>query len=330
MSDIIKEAQFYEQFKDGRIKCFLCPHGCEISHNMVGKCRVRKNSSKGLITLNYGKITAHNMDPIEKKPLYHFYPGKNIFSIGSFGCNLKCSFCQNYNIAHGNPECIEAMPEKVAEISSRQIDNIGVAYTYNEPSVWYEFVLDTAKLVREKGKKNVMVSNGYIRREPLLRLIPHIDAMNIDLKSFSKKFYNDICKGEQSPVMETILTARKDCHIEITTLLIEGLNTEMEEIRGLAKWISSIDRDIPLHLSRYYPAYEMDLPATSVKTIIELYNEAKQYLNYVYIGNIYGFDNNTYCPNCKTLIVSRDFKVEIQNLVSGLCNNCGEEIRIVF
>lgn len=330
MDNFIKEAQFYEKLKDKKAKCLLCPHRCEINDNSIGKCRVRKNIEGELVTLNYGKIAANNLDPIEKKPLYHFHPGKNIFSIGSFGCNLKCSFCQNHSIAHGIPQSIESIPEKIVEFACRQADNIGVAYTYNEPSIWYEFVLDTAKLIKEKGKKNVIVSNGYISKEPLLKLIPYIDAMNIDLKAFSNEFYDNICKGRLNPVLDTITMAKKSCHIEITTLLIEGLNTKEEEIIELSKWVASIDENIPLHLSKYYPAYKMNSPATSVEKIIELYNIAKEYLNYVYIGNVYGTNNNTYCPSCKTLIIERDFKTQIKNLTEGQCDKCNKEIEIII
>lgn len=330
MNDFIKEAEFYERLGEYRVKCFLCPHNCRLSDNNVGICGVRKNLKGKLITLNYGKITAHNLDPIEKKPLYHFYPGKSIFSIGSFGCNLKCSFCQNYSIAHGVPESIQTTPENIAEIANNQEENIGVAYTYNEPSIWYEFVLETARLVKEKDKMNVVVSNGYINREPLLKLIPYIDAMNIDLKAFSNKFYRDICKGKKNPVLETIMTVEKYCHVEITTLLIEGLNTKEEEIMELSKWIASINEDIPLHLSRYYPMYKMSLPPTSIEKIIRLSNIARKYLNYVYVGNIYGKDNNTYCPNCKALIVSRGFNTKTVNLNNKTCNNCGKEIKIIY
>ncbi|WP_432667271.1 AmmeMemoRadiSam system radical SAM enzyme [Wukongibacter baidiensis] len=326
----IKEAQFYEKHSNGRVKCFLCPHGCEIYEGKVGKCRVRKNLGGKLVTLNYGKITASGLDPIEKKPLYHFHPGKKILSIGSFGCNLKCSFCQNYSIAHEMPEYIQTTHERIAEISEEQKENIGVAYTYNEPSIWYEFILETSKRVREQGKKNVIVSNGYINREPLLKLTQFIDAMNIDLKAFSNGFYNDICKGVQSPVLETIQAAKEYCHVEITTLLIEGLNTDREEITELCKWIASIDKNIPLHLSRYYPRYKMKIAPTGVETIINLHQIAKKYLNYVYIGNINGIDNNTYCPSCNALIVSRDFEVNIENLKDRACGNCGKVIEIIF
>lgn len=330
MDKSIKEAQFYEGYNDGRVKCLLCPHNCEIYDNELGKCRVRKNLNGRLVTLNYGSITASCLDPIEKKPLYHFQPGKKILSIGSFGCNLNCSFCQNHSIAHSVPEYIQTTPERILEISMEQEENIGVAYTYNEPSIWYEFMLDTSKLVKEKGQKNVIVSNGYINREPLMKLIPFIDAMNIDLKAFSNGFYNDICRGMKSPVLETIITAKEHCHIEITTLLIEGLNTKREEIVKLCMWIASIDKDIPLHLSRYYPRYRMKIAPTEIETIIDLYDIAKKYLNYVYIGNVNGVDNNTHCPNCNKLIVSRGFQTNIENLKNRTCIDCGKVIEIIF
>lgn len=330
MNDFVKEAQFYEEYRDGRVKCFLCPHCCEIHDNRVGKCRVRKNLNGKLVTLNYGRVAASALDPIEKKPLYHFHPGEKILSLGSFGCNLKCSFCQNHSIAHDMPEYIQTTPERISEVSMERKENIGIAYTYNEPSIWYEFILDTSKLVKENGQKNVIVSNGYINREPLMKLMPFIDAMNIDLKAFSNGFYNDICSGMKEPVLETIITAKKYCHIEITTLLIEGLNTKREEIIELCMWIASIDKDIPLHLSRYYPRYKMKTAPTSVETIIEIYDIVKKYLNYVYIGNVNGMDNNTYCPNCNELIVSRDFQANVEKLKDRNCINCGKSIEIIF
>lgn len=330
MDNYLKEAKFYERRNDGSIKCLLCPHYCEIYDSKLGRCNVRKNIKGRLMTVNYGKIAAYKLDPIEKKPLYHFYPGRKVLSIGSFGCNLKCSFCQNYSIAHEIPQIIEVTPEKIGEIVNSEVENIGVAYTYNEPSIWYEFMSDIAKQIKEKDKQNVVVTNGYINKDPLLQLLPYIDAMNIDLKAFSNKFYKDICKGKKSPVLDTIITAKKFCHIEITTLLVEELNTKKEEIVKLSKWIASIDKNIPLHLSRYYPQYKMNIPATSVETIIDLYDTARKYLNYVYIGNISGVDNNTYCPECKNLIVSRDSRCRLGNLVNKICNCCGKKIEIVY
>lgn len=329
MDDYIKEAQYYEGCSDGSVKCFLCPHYCEIHNNKLGICNVRKNINGKLMTLNYGKITGYNLDPIEKKPLYHFYPGKKIFSIGSFGCNLKCSFCQNYSIAHEEPQTVDVVPARLGEVLDRE-ESIGVAYTYNEPSIWYEFMSDIARIVKDREKKNVVITNGYINKDPLLQLLPYIDAMNIDLKSFTNNFYRDICKGKKKAVLETIITAKEYCHVEITTLLIEGLNTKQEEIIELSKWIASIDKNIPLHLSRYYPQYKMKIPPTSVQTIIDIYEKARKYLNYVYIGNIAGLDNNTYCPGCKKLIVERGYRCNIENLNNKICNNCGTKIAIIY
>lgn len=256
MDNTLKEGLYYQKLKDDRVQCFLCPHNCLLKNNQKGICKVRINKGGTLYTLNYGRITSGSMDPIEKKPLYHFYPGKSIFSIGSFGCNLKCSFCQNYEIAHEFNQCAEAESNILVDIALQQDNNIGLAYTYNEPSIWYEFVLETAKKAKEKGLMNVLVTNGYISKEPLKELLPYIDGMNIDLKSFSKDFYRNICGGGVKEVLENIEISKEHCLVEITTLLIEGLNTEEGEIRKLAKWISSVGEDIPLHLNRYYPAYK--------------------------------------------------------------------------
>lgn len=329
MAEKLAEALYYKKLHDNKVQCVLCPHNCLLSDEQIGICKVRKNKRGILYTLNYGKVTSGGIDPIEKKPLYHFYPGKNIFSIGSFGCNLKCSFCQNYEIAHEFTEYGEANSDGIVNIVSNQRNNIGIAYTYNEPSIWYEFVLETAKKVKEKGYKNVLVTNGYINEEPLKELLPYIDGMNIDLKSFNKDFYKDVCGGGVGKVLENIKIANEHCLVEIATLLIEGLNTGEDEIRKLSSWIASVDKNIPLHLNRYYPAYKMNLPPTSVDKIYELRDEAKKYLNYVYVGNVMGADRNTYCPKCHTTIVDRKGFAKIMNLEKGKCTKCGTRINFL-
>ncbi|MDK2918822.1 MAG: pyruvate formate lyase activating enzyme [Candidatus Petromonas sp.] len=326
----LKEVYFYQKLKDNKVKCEVCPHYCIISPNQTGICRVRKNIDGSLFALNYGKVAAFNIDPIEKKPLYHFYPGQDILSIGSYGCNLKCDFCQNYTIAHGEPNGTYTESEKIADIACREENNIGIAYTYNEPFMWYEFVKDSAQMVKKKGKKNVMVTNGYINEESLKELLPFIDAMNIDLKAFSDEFYKDICKGAVRPVLKTIKRAVKYCHVEVTTLLIDNLNTSEKEIDALSRWIASIDRDIPLHLTRYYPAYKMNIPPTSIEKIKKLKDIAQNYLNYVYIGNVVGIDRNTYCPQCSALLINRETKVVAQNIKSSKCTNCGRKVSITI
>jgi len=287
-----REAMFYEKKEDGTVHCFLCPHHCRIPPDGRGICGVRKNSKGILYSLNYGEITSIGVDPIEKKPLHRFHPGTSILSVGSAGCNLKCPFCQNHSIAQVKPEELHthhATSEEIVEkaASLKQKGNIGIAYTYNEPSIWYEFVYDTAKRAKEKGLLNVLVTNGFISPEPLKMLLPYIDAMNIDLKAFNERFYRELAKGRLEDVKETIRRSAESCHVEVTTLIIPGWNDSAEEMEEESKWLASLSPDLPLHLSRFFPRYLMtDLPPTPVETLIELKRVADQHLRYVYLGNV--------------------------------------------
>lgn len=243
-----------------------------------------------MYSLNYGKISSIALDPIEKKPLYRFKSGSKILSIGTFGCNLKCSFCQNWEIAHDNPRLYEVTSETVVSKAKELVSegNIGIAYTYNEPTIWYEFVYDTAVLAKEEGLSNVLVTNGFIGREALLMLLPYIDAMNIDVKAYTASFYKNICGGVLENVKETVELAAEKCHVEVTTLVIPTLNDELKEISEIAKWLSSISRKIPLHLSRYFPNYKMlNIPPTPKDTLFRAREEAQKYLDYVYLGNVW-------------------------------------------
>jgi len=285
----LKPAMYFNKLEDLKVHCYLCPHNCIINAGNLGVCRARKNIDGNLYSLNYGKITAIALDPIEKKPLYNFNPGSNILSVGTFGCNLKCSFCQNWTIAHDQPETYDMTPEmlvlKAKELKTK--GNIGIAYTYNEPSIWYEFVYETAKIAKEQGLLNVLVTNGYIGKEALTQLVPYIDAMNIDVKAYTASFYNDICKGALDEVKATVEQAYNRCHIEITTLVIPTLNDALEEISDMAKWIASLSPKIPLHLTRYFPNYKMqNIPPTPKETLVRCREEALKYLDYVYLGNI--------------------------------------------
>lgn len=284
-----KIAMYYEKRDDGRVHCYLCPHNCVIKPEGLGVCRARKNIEGELYSMNYGKVASVSLDPIEKKPLYRFHPGSYILSAGTFGCNLKCSFCQNWTIAHLEPELAEMTPHQLADkaYALKREGNIGIAYTYNEPSIWYEFIYDTSRLVKEKGLYNVLVTNGFITPEPLEELLPFIDAMNIDVKGYTQGFYHDICKGGLEDVKRTVEIAAPRCHVEITTLVIPGLNDSREEIGKLAHWLSSISEDIPLHLSRFFPQYQMrDVPPTPVDTLKNARDEALKHLKYVYLGNV--------------------------------------------
>ncbi len=285
----MKQAMFYEKLEEDKVQCHLCPHGCILSPEGVGACRARKNAGGELYSLNYARVASVALDPIEKKPLYHFHPGARILSAGTFGCNFKCGFCQNWTIAHRDAKTALLEPADLAALAEeyKTQGNIGVAYTYNEPSIWYEYVLDTASLVKEKGMVNVLVTNGYICSEPLAKLLPFIDAMNIDVKAFTEAFYKRICSGSLEAVQKTVEAAAGRCHVEVTTLVIPGLNDSPEEIAGLAKWLSSVSPEIVLHLSRFFPNYNMtDIPPTPVSVLEEARVAATGYLKHVYLGNI--------------------------------------------
>lgn len=287
-----KEAMFYEKLDDNKVHCYLCPHNCSIPEEGRGLCGVRRNMNGTLYSLNYGEVSSIGVDPIEKKPLHRFHPGTYILSVGSVGCNLKCPFCQNHSIAQVKPEEIHTHYASSDEIVSKALElkkqgNIGIAYTYNEPSIWYEFVYETAKKANENGLLNVLVTNGYIGKEPLMRLLPYIDAMNIDLKAYNEKFYSELVKGGLKEVKETIKMSAGHCHVEVTTLIIPGWNDSVEEMEEEAGWLASISPEIPLHLSRYFPQYQMtDRPATPVNTLMDLKKAAGRHLKYVYLGNV--------------------------------------------
>ena len=299
---MIKEALFYH-YENGKIRCDLCPQDCLISEGRRGLCRVREatkdeDGNLKLYSINYGEITAISLDPIEKKPLYNFYPGTNILSIGSFGCNFKCSFCQNYNISQEKAESKFVTPEEMADISLGFKDSIGLAFTYNEPSIWYEYVLDVAKEIKRKNKnhKVVVVSNGYIKEEPLKKLLPYIDAMNIDLKG-NNEYYKSLCVGTLKEVENTIKIAYEaGCHIEITTLLVTGENTDEETIKNIGRFLASLNKSITLHISRYFPRYKMKNEATSLEEMKMAYKILTKYLDNVYLGNL-SYEEIQYCIN---------------------------------
>ena len=283
-----KEALWYKKIDDNSIHCLLCPHNCKIPEGKSGICKVRKNEKGVLYTLNYKKASSIAMDPVEKKPLYHFHRGKKILSIGTFGCNFRCDFCQNYEISQSDYYSSVVDIDKLINTCKKNPNCIGIAYTYNEPTIWYEFVLECSKKFKEAGLKNVLVTNGYINITPLKELLPFIDAMNIDVKSMDEDFYKIICGGRPKPVMATLEEAVKFCHVEITSLIIPTQNDSEEDMTKLSKWLASLNPDIPLHLSRYYPRYHMDLPPTDPALLMKLKNIASKYLNHVYIGNVPG------------------------------------------
>ncbi|NLO09733.1 MAG: AmmeMemoRadiSam system radical SAM enzyme [Clostridiales bacterium] len=273
-----------------KTECNICPHRCKLSEGQLGLCNGRICKDGKVISENYGRITSMALDPIEKKPLYHFNPGSKILSVGSYGCNLRCPWCQNHDISmvkgteidYGNTTA-EALFNQAYELKGR--GNIGIAYTYNEPLIGYEFVKDTSTLAKEKGLKNVVVTGGFICEEPLRELLPLVDAFNIDLKGFSQDFYKKL-KGDLETVKNTIATTAAHCHVEVTTLIIPGDNDSEEEMEALSSWLSSVRPDIPLHVSRFFPRWRMqDKEATPIETVYRLAEIARRKLKHVYEGN---------------------------------------------
>ena len=275
---------------DERIVCSLCPHHCRLADGETGFCRARTNEGGAIRCKNYGRLTAVALDPIEKKPLYHFHPGSFILSVGSFGCNLRCPFCQNYAIsmADGQSETQDVTPAELAslahDLSRRPHGNIGVAFTYNEPLLSYEFIMDAAPLLHEAGLFVVLVTNGTIAPVPLEALLPHVDAMNIDLKGWQPDFYRRL-GGDLAAVKHTIARAVKSCHVEVTTLIIPGQNDSASDMEEEARWLASLRPDLPLHISRYFPRWHENTPATPIETIERLAAIARKHLRFVHKGN---------------------------------------------
>jgi pyruvate formate lyase activating enzyme len=282
-----KEALFYERLGDKKVRCDLCPQHCQIAESKVGICGVRKNIGGKLFSLIYGRITSVALDPIEKKPLYHYHPHEFILSVGTKGCNLRCGFCQNYPISQDLDAPTQRLnPEELIR-KVKQVRSFGIAYTYNEPFIWYEFVLDTARLAKREGIKNVLVTNGFVNQKPLEELLPYIDAMNIDLKSIEDDFYRKVCKATITPVLETIKQARRHCHIELTNLIIPTLNDSQENLMKLVDWVyDNVGPDVPMHFSRYFPCFKFDILPTPISVLKKAEKIAKKKLKYVYLGNV--------------------------------------------
>ncbi|MBR6398283.1 MAG: AmmeMemoRadiSam system radical SAM enzyme [Lachnospiraceae bacterium] len=271
--------------------CPVCPHHCRLREGAFGRCGARKNVGGTVVCTNYGKLTALALDPIEKKPLAFFHPGSYVLSVGSFGCNLSCPFCQNYGIAAAREaeagRLYEVSPESLCGLAEEQRSrgNIGVAYTYNEALVGYEYVRDTAKLVREAGMLNVLVTNGTAELPVLMEILPYIDAMNIDLKGFTPEIYRYL-GGNLETVKWFIVRAAQACHVELTTLVVPGMNDDAEDMRREAAWIAGIDPGIPLHITRYFPRYKMRRPPTDIESMRRLETVAREYLTRVRLGNV--------------------------------------------
>jgi pyruvate formate lyase activating enzyme len=335
----MKEACLYEALKNDMVRCNLCNHFCVIEPGSRGKCGVRENSGGKLYTLVYDKVIARHMDPIEKKPLFHFLPGSSSYSIATPGCNFKCLFCQNADISQLNPDWRDIPGEKISpEEIVRQASSLGaasIAYTYTEPTVFFELACDTARLATPRGIKNVFVSNGFMTQACIDEIHPNLHAANIDLKAFTDKFYKEVCGGRLKPVLRTIEYMHSiGIWIEVTTLIIPGYNDSREELRDIARFIAGVDPGIPWHVSRFHPTYKLtSAPSTPLATVQMArdigYEEG---LQYVYSGNV-GHDDgeNTFCPKCKTRLIERyGFRVGAKKLDHSRCPQCGAEISGVW
>ena len=311
-------------------RCGLCPHRCRIAPGKSGICGVRENRGGTLYATTYGKVAAVSVDPIEKKPLFHFHPGAPILSIGSVGCNFRCEFCQNYHLVLRQVPLEEVGIEELIR-SARREKSVGIAYTYNEPLIQFEFVLECSKAFREAGMKNVLVTNGYVTPEPLAELLPYVDAMNIDLKSMDPAFYRRICGGALEPVLATIREAAKATHVELTTLLYTGHNDADPQIRKVVDFIAETDPGIPFHISRYFPQHRATAPPTPTDRLDAAYRIARDRLPYVYVGNVrLPGAEDTICPECHATVVRREaYRTDARGLSGNRCAACGASLRFV-
>ncbi len=335
MSEPLKEASYWE-VQGERVHCLLCPQDCHIAPDRKGVCGVRLNRDSRLWATNYAKCTARSLDPTEKKPLYHFYPGSYLLSLGTLGCNLKCGFCQNWEISQANAPYFLLTPGEAVRgaLEAKDTDprSIGLAYTYSEPLMWFEYVLETSREARENGLKNVLVTNGYINPEPLEQLLRFIDAANVDVKAFSQDFYGELCKGRLEPVLKSVARVHeRGCHLEVTMLIVPGHNDDLAEVESLAKWLAGLDRSIPLHLSRYYPHYRFNTPPTPISTLKRAREVALEHLSYVYLGNVLDDEGSTTrCPQCGRIVLKRIGMATVESeLAEGnRCPRCQGDIAI--
>ena len=327
----VHEALHYTGIDGGRVRCELCPHRCAIADGAAGLCGVRANRGGTLWADSYGRTVTAVVDPIEKKPLYHFMPGGRILSIGPNGCTLSCENCQNWHISKEKAPTRHISPEELVELAGRD-GSIGVAFTYTEPLLWFEYLKDVSPLLRAKGLKTVLVTNGFLNEAPALEIAPLIDAMNVDLKSMSDDFYTKVCGGRVEPVKRFIEIASKVSHVEVTNLVVTGLNDKDADFEALADWLAGVSADIPLHFSRFFPQYRMDeREATPPERLRRAYDIASKRLRYVYVGNIFiDGTEDTRCPKCGAAIVRRSgFEARLLGS-GGRCPTCGTQAKGVW
>ncbi|HOD35194.1 MAG TPA: AmmeMemoRadiSam system radical SAM enzyme [Syntrophales bacterium] len=329
---MLKEALLYEKLEENRVSCHLCSHRCRIGAGRFGVCSVRENRGGTLYTHVYGGLIAQNVDPIEKKPLYHFLPGSTSYSIATVGCNFKCDFCQNWQISQVaeverlGMRARQVKPEDVVR-QAKATGSASISYTYTEPTIYFEFAYDCAKAAKQEGLYNVFVTNGYMTREMLEMIRPCLDAANVDLKAYSDDFYKRLCKARLQPVLENIRTMKEmGIWIEVTTLVVPGQNDSETELKGIAAYLASVDVSIPWHISRFHPQYRMDhLEPTPMKILNRAYEIGREAgLRYVYLGNVAGKHNHTYCYHCGNLLIERaGFSVSKHQTEGDRCPKCG-------
>jgi len=337
-----KEAYLFKSLSGGAVQCQVCEHFCAIKPGEWGRCGVRQNIDGTLYSTVYAEPVAVHVDPVEKKPLFHFMPHHDALSIGTYGCNFRCPFCQNWQMSQvrnvddqRGPLGQKATPEALVNTCIKNHIPV-IAYTYNEPTVFFEYTYDTAKLAHEKGIKNVYVSNGYMSRAALDRIEPYLDGINVDLKAFTDEFYREQCQARIEPVKRNIahIARETDIWVEITTLLIPGLNDSDEELRAMTRWLADVDPEMPWHVSAFHPDYEMlDRPPTSLPSLARAYEIGKEAgLHFVYVGNVMDADReSTYCPHCGQKLIQRHwYNVKELWREQGVCPQCGEAIAGVW
>ncbi|MDI6885107.1 MAG: AmmeMemoRadiSam system radical SAM enzyme [archaeon] len=329
----LKEAMLYTT-EDAKVRCTICAHQCSIAEDGYGVCRTRQNREGKLYTLIYGAVSSAHVDPIEKKPLYHFFPGSLVFSLGTVSCNFRCKHCQNWSISTaevGEVHVMELPPEEAVRRAKRSRCE-GIAWTYNEPTIWFEYTYDSAKLAKRAGLYTVYVTNGYMSEEALTEIAPFLDAANVDVKAFSDSFYRKISGARLEPVLETCKRMlEKKIHIELTYLIIPGYNDSEEKLKKFSDWVVDVNASIPVHFSRFYPMHLMlDMPPTSVETLEQAHDIAKEAgIEYVYLGNVPGHEyENTFCPECGKVLIERTGYHVSKRISKPACPDCGRSINI--
>jgi pyruvate formate lyase activating enzyme len=336
---MIKEAMLYEVIEGRKLHCYLCSHHCQINDSKFGICGVRQNKGGKLYTHAYGDAVAANIDPIEKKPLYHFLPGTTSFSVATVGCNFRCGFCQNWQISQvskrngGDLTGYKLLPEDIVKEAKGQHCQ-SISYTYTEPTIFFEYAYDTAKLAKEGGLFNIFVTNGYMTPEALETIQPYLDACNVDLKSFREDFYKTTCHGHLEPILASIRLMKKlKIWVEITTLVIPDQNDDEEELEDIARFIADVDPNIPWHISRFHPDYQFtESRATPVKVLKKAYSLGKEVgLRYIYLGNVPGEAAETWCPGCQEVLIRRQgYYIGENSIKDSTCSTCGETIAGLF